>query len=124
MVDAISRTKHRSRQSVWSDGYGLQSLEHLEKHIDDILEEMAHRIRQSFNIVRIQSNFRHNKEPLPNEILNFNNLNATQLNAMLFRDRGCIGADVNEQGEEEIFVVIKGIKYKMKKSGQISIENT
>lgn len=123
MVDAISRTKHASRQGVWSNGYGLQSIEHLESHVDDILNELAYRIRSAFNLARIQSNFRHNKEPLPHDILNFNNLNATQLNALLFRDRGCVGADLNEQGEEEIYIVLKGKKYKMKKSGIISIEN-
>ncbi|MCF2141093.1 MAG: hypothetical protein K9W44_13625 [Candidatus Lokiarchaeota archaeon] len=122
MVNTIARTKHRSRQDVWTEGYGLQSIDHLESHVDEILEELAYRIRQSFNIGRIQSNFRHNKESLPHDILNFNNLNATQLNAMLFKERGSVGAEVNENGEEEIFIVIKGIKYKMKSNGVIIME--
>ncbi|WP_457557587.1 hypothetical protein [Candidatus Harpocratesius sp.] len=122
MVDTIARTKHRSRQGVWTEGFGLQSIDHLESHVDEILEELAHRIRQSFNIARIQSNFRHNKESLPHDILNFNNLNATQLNAMLFKERGSIGAEINENGEEEIFIFIKGTKYKMKSNGVIIIE--
>lgn len=121
MVQAISRTKHRSREGVWREGYGLQSIEHLEAHIDDILEEMAKRMRSAFSLARIQSNFRHNELNLPHDLLNLNNINATQLNSILFRNSNLIGAERNDQNEEEIFIIINDVKYKMQTDGRIVV---
>jgi hypothetical protein len=121
MVLAIAKTKHKSREGVWKNGYGLESIDHLESHIDEILEEMALRIREAFSVFRIQSNFKHNKLPLPPDLLNLNNINATQLNAMLYRNPDLVGSETNEEGDEEIYILFNDIKYKMQKNGQIVV---
>ncbi len=122
MVRAIARTKHKSREGQWKNGYGLQSIDHLETHVDDILKEMARRIREAFSIGRIHYNFRHNKSNLPPEIYNLNNINDTQLNGMLYKNAELVGADLNAEGEEEIFICFNDKKYRMKKDGSIQVE--
>ncbi|MHA1675441.1 MAG: hypothetical protein ACTSYI_17660 [Promethearchaeota archaeon] len=122
MVKAIARTKHKSREGRWKNGYGLQSFEHLEAHIDGILKEMARRIREEFSIGRIQYNFRHNKANLPPEIYNLNNINDTQLNGMLYKNAELVGSELNAEGEEEIFICFNDTKYRMKKDGSIQVK--
>ncbi|MHA1519503.1 MAG: hypothetical protein ACTSRK_04905 [Promethearchaeota archaeon] len=93
----------------------MQSIEHLESHIDEILGEMARRIRESFSMARIDHNFRRNNISLPHDIFNLNAINATQLNCMMYKYQDQIGADLSDDGQEEIYVIINDIKYKMKK---------
>ncbi|MHA1610808.1 MAG: hypothetical protein ACTSVZ_13385 [Promethearchaeota archaeon] len=94
----------------------MQSIEHLESHIDEILEELARRIRESFSMARIDHNFRRNNISLPHDIFNLNAINATQLNCMMYKYQDQIGADLSDDGQEEIYVIINDIKYKMKKN--------
>jgi len=121
MVRTISRTKHESRTGVWKEGVGLESMENLEAHVDDILEELAQRIRHSWSTDRIQKNFRSNSVSLPSDILNLNNLNASQLNFMLYKDSNAVGSEVNDKGEEEIYIYFNNLKYKMSHDGSIIV---
>ncbi|TFH30888.1 MAG: hypothetical protein E4G98_01190 [Promethearchaeota archaeon] len=122
IVHAIARTKHQSSESRWTEGNGLHSIDHLETHIDDILKEMARRIRETFTMERIHANFRHNKSNLPHDIFNLNHINATQLTGMLYNYKDLVGADLTPDGNEEIYVIINETKYKMKKNGVIQVE--
>ena len=121
MIRTIIRTKNKSLECLWKDGCGLESLEHLEAHVDDILEEIASRVRDAWSFDRIQLNFKSHSLTLPQELLNLNNLNATLLNRILYKDPFSIGADLSANGEEEIFIVINNLKYKMTKKGKILI---
>ncbi|UYP48222.1 hypothetical protein NEF87_004507 [Candidatus Lokiarchaeum ossiferum] len=120
MVRTISRTKTQSREGVWKDGHGLQSIDHLEAHVDDILDELARRIRANFTIDRIQRNFRYNKLNLPTEFLNLYNLTAAQLNFMIYKDKNSIGAILTD-GKEEIFIKHGPVRYVMNTEGNIAV---
>ncbi len=120
MVRSISRTKVQSREGMWTEGFGLQSMDHLEAHVDDILNELARRIRENFTIDRIQRNFRYNKLNLPTDFLNLYNLTASQLNFMLYKDKNSIGG-ITTDGKEEIFIKHGPVKYVMNSEGTIAV---
>jgi hypothetical protein len=121
MIRTIIRTKKCSLENLWKEGCGWESMEHLEAHVDDILEEIACRIREAWSFDRIQLNFKSHLLTLPQELLNMNNLNATMLNRILYKDPFSIGADLSTNGEEEIFIILNNLKYKMTKKGKILI---
>ena len=84
MIKTISRTKNKSRQDKINGGVGLQSIEHLESHMDDILFELAERIKLSWNQMRIQRSFRFSKLNLPTELLNAYNITPAHLSFMMY----------------------------------------
>ncbi len=121
MVRSISRTKSKSRENVWKEGYGLASMDDLEAHVDDILDELADRIRRSWCLKRINWNFKNNSLDLPKSFLNVYNLTASQLNYMLYKDQFSIGS-VENDGNEEIYIKEGPIRYLMKSTGNIVVE--
>jgi hypothetical protein len=121
MIRTIMNTKNRSLENLWKEGCGWESMENLESHVDDILEEIACRVREAWSFDRIQLNFKSHSLSLPQELLNLNNLNATMLNRILYKDPYSIGADLSVDGYEEIYIIINNLKYKMTKKGKILI---
>ena len=123
MIKTISRTKNKSRQDKIHGGVGLQSMEHLESHIDDFLFELAQRIKKSWSQIRIQRSFRYSKLNLPTELLNAYNITPAQLSFMIYKDKNSIGAIITDDGKEEIYIKNGMVKYLMKTDGNIVILN-
>lgn len=119
-VSTISRTKKQSSLGVWKDGHGLESIDHLEANVDQILEELTNRVKKVWSLERIQSNFASAGLNLPNEILNIFNITSSELNRLLYKFPPAIGAE-NVDGVEEIWLAINNMKYLMKANGRISV---
>ena len=116
-VKGIRHTKTQSNQSRWKEGFGLESIDELEENVEIILMEISHRVQTVWNLERITSNFKNNTLNLPMELLNIYNVSPSEINSMIFTDK--IGADIID-GQEEIFLVVRTIKFRMNKKGQIN----
>ena len=120
IVKTISRTKKKSSEEVWKNGYGLQSIDSLEANIDDVLYELINRIRDQWSRYEIERNFRN--LVLPHEILNLYHITTAELNKKLFKYPPSIGSERSDEGEDEIWFKIGSSKYVMRSSGDIEIK--
>ena len=120
IVKTISRTKKKSSEEVWKNGYGLQSIDSLEANIDDVLYELINRIRDQWSRYEIERNFRN--LVLPHEILNLYHITTAELNKKLFKYPPSIGSEKSDEGEDEIWFKIGSSKYVMRSSGDIEIK--
>ncbi|MHA1720224.1 MAG: hypothetical protein ACTSWX_15320 [Promethearchaeota archaeon] len=118
-VKTISSAKKKSSLETWKKGYGLQSIDHLEGNIDEILYELTTRIKDQWSRYDIERNFKN--MALPNEILNLFNINTAELNKKLYKNPPTIGSEILEDGKEEIWFKIGNSKYIMRKNGNIEI---
>jgi hypothetical protein len=119
IVKTISRTKKKSSEEVWKNGYGLKSIDTLEAHIDDVLDEIIIRVRDQWSRYDIEMNFRN--LVLPSEILNLFNITTAELNKKLFKNPPTIGSDKKNGGIDEIWFKIGSSKYIMRTNGNIEI---
>jgi hypothetical protein len=122
MVRAIARTKKASSSDFWRGGSGLLSMEFLESHADQILEELARRIRESWTLNRILMNIKVRKSNLPDSVRNLFSINACELCRMIYKEIPLIGASVDEN-QEQIYYIQGSQKYTMKYNGEIEIES-
>jgi len=120
IVKTISRTKKKSSEEVWKNGYGLQSIDRLESNIDDVLDEIIIRVRDQWSRYDIERNFR--SLVLPHEILNLFNITTAELNKKLFKNPPSIGSERSAEGVDEIWFKIGSSKYVMRTNGNIDIK--
>ena len=120
IVKTISRTKKKSSEEMWKNGYGLQSIDKLEEKVDDVLYELINRIRDQWSRYDIERNFR--SKVLPHEILNLFNITTAELNKKLFKNPPTIGSEISADGKDEIWFKIGGSKYVMRSDGNIEIK--
>ena len=119
IVKTISRTKKKSSEEVWKNGYGLKSIDTLEGNIDDVLYELINRIRDQWSRYDIERNFRN--LALPHEILNLFNITTAELNKKLFKNPPSIGSENSNGKNDEIWFKIGSSKYIMRTNGNIEI---
>ncbi|MHA1473715.1 MAG: hypothetical protein ACTSPA_01775 [Promethearchaeota archaeon] len=119
IVKTISRTKKKSSEGMWKNGYGLQSIDNLEANIDDVLDEIIIRVRDQWSRNDIERNFRN--LVLPHEILNLFNITTAELNKKLFKYPPTIGSENLNGGTDEIWFKIGSSKYIMRTNGNIEI---
>ncbi len=120
IVKTISRTKKKSSEGMWKNGFGLQSIDTLEANIDDVLFELINRIRDKWSRYDIERNFR--SLALPHEILNLFSITTAELNKKLFKLPPTIGSEISVKGEDEIWFKIRNSKYIMRSDGNIEIK--
>jgi len=120
IVKTISRTKKKSSEEMWKNGYGLQSIDSLEGNIDDVLYELINRIRDQWSRYDIERNFR--SLVLPNEILNLFSITTAELNKKLFKNPQTIGSEISDGNKDEIWFKIGSSKYVMRSDGNIEIK--
>jgi hypothetical protein len=118
IVKSILRTKKRSSEDKFEGGQGLVSIEALEAHIDDILQEIVNRISEQWTFERIQTNIKEYQISLPDRLKNVFNINQHEVQNLIMRDPPVIGAEINDDCEE-IFFFFDNTKYQMKKDGLI-----
>ncbi|MHA1648074.1 MAG: hypothetical protein ACTSVL_10920 [Promethearchaeota archaeon] len=119
IVKTISRTKKKSSENTWKNGYGLKSIDTLEANIDDVLDEIIIRVRDQWSRYDIEMNFRN--LVLPSEILNLFNITTAELNKKLFKNPPTIGSEKSNGGDDEIWFKIGSSKYIMRFNGNIEI---
>ncbi len=119
IVKTISRTKKKSTENIWKNGYGLQSIDSLEGNIDDVLYELINRIKDKWSRYDIEMNFRN--LALPHEILNLFNITTAELNKKLFKNPPTIGSESSDGRDDEIWFKIRNSKYIMRNNGDIQI---
>ena len=120
IVKTISRTKKKSSEGIWKNGYGLKSIDTLEANIDDVLYEIINRIRDQWSRYDIERNFR--SLVLPHEILNLFSITTAELNKKLFKNPPSIGSEISNVGDDEIWFKIGSSKYVMRTTGNIEIK--
>lgn len=120
IVKTISRTKKKSSEGMWKNGYGLQSIDSLEGNIDDVLYELINRIRDQWSRYDIERNFR--SLVLPHEILNLFSITTAELNKKLFKNPSTIGSEISDGNKDEIWFKIRSSKYVMRSDGNIEIK--
>ncbi|QEE16245.1 hypothetical protein DSAG12_02075 [Promethearchaeum syntrophicum] len=119
IVKTISRTKKKSSEGMWKNGYGLQSMDSLEANIDDVLDEIIYRVKEQWSRFEIERNF--SNLALPHEILNLFNITTAELNKKLFKNPPTIGSEILDGKKDEIWFKIGTSKYIMRNNGNIEI---
>ena len=119
IVKTISRTKKKSSEGIWKNGYGLKSIDTLEANIEDVLDELIFRIKDQWSRYEIERNF--STLALPNEILNLFNITTAELNKKLFKNPPTIGSEISDGKKDEIWFKIGKSKYIMRNNGDIEI---
>ena len=119
IVKTISRTKKKSSENIWKNGYGLKSIDTLEANIDDVLDEIIYRVKEQWSRYDIERNFRN--LVLPHEILNLFHITTAELNKKLFKNPPTIGSEMSSEKKDEIWFKIGSSKYIMRTNGNIEI---
>lgn len=123
MVKTISNTKWRSSDMRATQGYILETIDDLEANVDLVLGEMVKRVSRQWTFSKIQSNFSRSSVILPHELMNVFNITPSILMKQIRSNPTTVGAEMNNQDEEEIWFAVGAKKYRMTSNGAILIES-